>query len=750
MSGMTDHMPDIIIKGARENNLKNIDIAIPRNKIVCFIGVSGSGKSTIAFDIIAREGQRQYFESLSSLARRYLDKSNRPLVDEIKGLSPTVIISQDRLHPSPRSTVGTVTETYTYLRLLFARAGWPVYDSSSFSFNHPLGACPECKGLGRAVEVYVSRILDVDKSLNEGALKPREWYVGGRQWSIIRASRYFDMDRKLRDYTPEELDKLLNAPPEMLASDGEYIVDRWTFQGIVYRISHRNTKVHRGPSTSDMKYFTFVDCPGCHGGRLKPSSLAVTIDGMNIGQVANLPVSDAIQFISRINHRNAAVIKPRLIGLLHFLINAGVGYLSLNRSTDTLSGGEAQRVKLARQLGCDLIETICVLDEPTAGLHPRDIQTVIANLQKLRDAGNTVLVVEHDETVIRSADHLIEVGPGGGKDGGTITFSGPMKDLLAGHTLTARYLNRPLQPPGENVRTPTGWLPVRNATRHNLKHITVNIPTGVLIALTGVSGAGKSSLVEEITDRYPDKVVQISQKPVGSNRRGCIATYAGIFDEIRQLFARSNRVSPSRFSYNSRTGCCPECRGLGFIDMDMNFLGEVRMKCHKCHGLRYTPDVLSYTYRDRTIAAVLAMTAKEAIGILPQPDIQSGLKMLMDVGLDYVTLGQSLDTLSGGESQRLKLASKLRSNGDFYILDEPTSGLHFADVEKLLSLLNVLVDHDNTVMVVEHNLEVIRNADWIIDLGPDGGDKGGTIVFQGTVAGVKYCPSSYTGKYLSY
>lgn len=434
-------MNTIVIKGATENNLKNINVTIPRNQVVCLVGVSGSGKSTVAFDIIAREGERQYFESLPTFARRYLHKSNRPEVDEIKGVSASIVISQDRVRGNPRSTVGTLTEAYTYLRLLYSRVGLPSMDSSYYSFNHPYGFCRKCKGLGRAVKINLYKIIDVDKSLNEGALIPKEWYVGGRQWSIIKASHYFDMDKKLRDYREEELNKLLNASPEMLEAHSEELVDRFTFQGMVYRIMHRNTKVHRGPSERDMKYFDFVDCPECHGGRLNAQALAVRLNGKNIGEVGNMPLDECLAFVKSIDHQNAKVIKPRLEEQLQSLINVGVGYLSLNRSADTLSGGEAQRVKMARQLGCDLIETVYVLDEPTAGLHPRDVAKVVQNSKRLRDNGNSVIVVEHDEAVIRNADHLIEIGPGGGKKGGEIVAEGKIEDLIANPaSLTGKYL----------------------------------------------------------------------------------------------------------------------------------------------------------------------------------------------------------------------------------------------------------------------------------------------------------------------
>lgn len=746
MSNMTN---TISIKGARENNLKGIDITIPRNRVVCLVGVSGSGKSTIAFDIIAREGERQYFESLPSYARRYLHKSNRPNVDDIKGVSASIVISQDRVRGNPRSTVGTLTEAYTYLRLLYSRVGLPSMDSSYYSFNHPYGFCKKCKGLGRAVEVNVNKILDFDKSLNEGALVPKEWYVGGRQWSIIKASHYFDMDKKIKDYGEKELDKLLNATPEMLEAHSGELVDRFTFQGMVYRIMHRNTKVHRGPSESDMKYFDFVDCPECHSGRLNVQALAVRLGGKNIGEVGNMPLDECLAFVKSIDHVNARIIKPRLEEQLQSLINVGVGYLSLNRSADTLSGGEAQRVKMARQLGCDLIETVYVLDEPTAGLHPRDVTKVVQNLKRLRDNGNSVIVVEHDEKVIRSADHLVEIGPGGGKKGGEIVAEGKIDDLIANpSSLTGKYLGGSKSIKAKNkYRKALGYLKLKNATRHNLKSLNIDIPTGVLVALTGVSGSGKSSLVEEVLSQHGDKVILIDQGQVGANKRGCIATYVGAFDRIRKYFADEHRMHPSFFSFNSHGGC-ELCRGIGFIEMDMNFLGDVKIKCESCGGSRYKEKVLRYKYKGKNITEVLTMTAAEIRDFFDRPEIKEQMNLLDEVGLDYMEMGQTLDTLSGGESQRLKLASKLQAKGEFYILDEPTSGLHFADVEKLLTLLNRLVDNGNTVLVVEHNLDVIKNADWVIDLGPEGGEEGGQVVAQGTPLQVSQTNNSYTGGYL--
>ncbi|MEW5805649.1 MAG: excinuclease ABC subunit UvrA [Patescibacteria group bacterium] len=740
-------MNSIIIKGANENNLKNVDLKIPRNKIVCFIGVSGSGKSTIAFDIIAKEGQRQYFESLSSFARRYLQKSNRPNIESIRGISPTVIISQSPIRPSPRSTVGTVTEIYTYLRLLYSRAGLPSKDSSYYSFNHPLGACLKCKGIGLVAQIDINKLFFMDKSLFQGAIRHSDWKVGGMRWNIVKSTGFFDMHKPLKDFTKEELNKLLYAPKQLVKYRGDQVI-KWTFSGLVTHIMNRNTNVHRGPTKTDLTFFDFVQCPLCQGRRLKKESLEVRLNGLNIGEVAEMSIYKSLGFVKNIGHRNAAIIKPRIIEQLQYLIDSGVGYLSLNRATDTLSGGEAQRVKMARQLGCDLVEAIYVLDEPSAGLHPKDVNTVINNLKHLRDTDNTVLVVEHDADIINNSDYIIELGPGGGRMGGRIIFDGTKEEFLKSEdSITLPYLIDKKAPRRVVARKSKGNLCIKKASKNNLKNFDVDIPIGLLTCLTGVSGSGKSSLVDVIIDQHPNKAVLIGQGVIGSNKRGCIGTYAGVFDEIRRFFAKQTNVSAAMFSYNSR-GSCRECRGLGIIDMDMNFLGDVRLKCDKCNGRRYSDEALQYTYRGENIADILEMTAVETKEFFQDVYIKERLQPLIDVGLDYIEIGQSLDTLSGGERQRLKLASKLQNKGELYILDEPTSGLHFADVQKLLKLLNRLVDNGNTVLIIEHNLEVIKDADWIIDLGPEGGDMGGEIVVQGTPKDIILCERSYTGKHL--
>lgn len=737
-------MRNIIIKGAKENNLQNIDLSIPRGKVVCFVGVSGSGKSTLAFDIIAREGQRQYFESLPSFARRLLQKSNRPDVAEIQGISSSILIGQERINGSPRSTVGTISEAYTYLRMLYSRAGTPSMDSSYFSFNHPNGACPTCKGLGQAITFDPNKLIDSSKTLNTGALLHSEWRVGGRMWRIIKATNFFDMDKKLEDFEPDELDKLLYAPKQYWSDPDDFVGDKVTYQGIVERL--RSPRRH---DSERMEYRQLEECPECDGWRLNSKTLSVKLNNMNIGEVGNLSLVDCLKFVETIDLPQAVVIRPRLTEQLQALVDAGVGYLSLNRSADTLSGGEAQRVKIARQMGSDLIETIYVLDEPTAGLHPKDVERVIRNLSKLRDNGNTVLVVEHDESIIKVADYIVEVGPGGGKQGGTIVAQGSLADILASpQSVTAPYLRSNTTRMDAARRKPKGSICIADAHTHNLKSLNVTIPTGVLVALTGVSGSGKSSLVDELLAQHTAKIVLIDQSAIGNNKRGCIGTYTGVFNTVRKIFAKELGMSESFFSYNAH-GACEECKGIGHLDMEMNFLGNVQIHCETCDGTRYKPKVLQYRYHGKNIAEVLAMTAVDVRDFFDNEDVKTKTNLLVEVGLDYLAIGQTLDTLSGGEAQRLKLASRLQSKGEFYVLDEPTSGLHFADIKKLLQLLNRLVNNGNTVLVIEHNMTIISQADWIIDLGPEGGDEGGYVVAEGTPEHVALCTESHTGRYLT-
>lgn len=745
---------NIKITGAREHNLKNIDVEIPRNRLTCLVGVSGSGKSTIAFDIVFSEGQRQYLESLGTYAARLLPRTEKPDVDKIEGLSSTILIEQKRLRGSQRSTVGTTTELYTYLRLLFSRVGHSGLSAAHFSFNNPLGACKNCKGIGVEADVDKKFLLDPDKTLNEGAVNHTNFKPGTRYFNILKTTNRLDFDKPIKDFTKEEIDFLLYSPHIKIQNSDQGFVQSYSWEGIVNRLIRRAGDL-RGISDTKLKtdssYWVLKPCSVCRGGRLNEQALSVKINGKNIGEFANLPITNLLEEIVKIKDPVAKPIVSRMTELLKSLIDIGIGYVSLNRSVDTLSGGEAQRIKLARELGSDLIETIYVLDEPTAGLHPRDITNLVKVLKKLKNAQNTVIVVEHDPEVMMESDHIIEIGPKAGRLGGEVVAIGTPAQILSNEkSLTGKYLAKRISISSRSERRqPKDFLQIKDANLHNLKNVSVNIPTGVFVAVTGVSGSGKSSLINDVfVKKFNDKVIFVDQSPVGATTRGNIATYSGAFDFIREILSKENKVSASLFSSNSK-GACPDCEGLGYHKIDMHFMADVRVVCETCEGKKYTLETLKLKYKGKNIFEILEMTAEEALNFFDQNDLKNHLRLLVDVGLEYINLGQTLDTLSGGESQRLKLASKLHKHGEFYVLDEPTSGLHFADIEKLLSLLHNLVDAGNSVLVIEHNLDVIRSADWVIDLGPEGGDRGGEIIGEGTPEDIAKIKTSYTGQYLN-
>jgi len=744
---------DIIVKNARQHNLKGVDIKIPRNQLVVFTGVSGSGKSSLVFDTLTAEAQRQFFESLSTQSRKYLPKYSRPEVDEISNLSPIIVIDQRRLGRNPRSTVGTVTQIYTYMRLLFSRCGTPIIgDSTLFSFNTAEGACLECKGLGEKLVLDKDKLIDWNKSLNEGAIRYSEYALGGRRWSIVKVSGFFDMDKPLKNFSEEELDKLLFSERiELNDTDEQGFVQSYGFEGLVVGIKRRRID-KRG--TSDLssqqcgRFFSLEFCDICQGSRLSQGANKVKLNGKTISELTKMQLSELKGFLATVKGPVADPIVSKMLESLTSLIDIGVGYLSLDRPVPTLSGGESQRVKMAKQLGSDLVELIYVLDEPSVGLHPKDINQLVLQLKKLKKKGNSVLVVEHDVSVIKAADQIVDIGPKAGSLGGELVFQGSLSELKRdGGSITAKYLKKQAGLLKKTYRKPQGQLEVKKAKLHNLRDISVKVPKGVLSCVTGVAGSGKSTLVLDILAKEYLLAIVVDQSPVGRSTKSIPATYIGVFDLIRKKFSQETGEQVGMFSFNSFGGC-PKCKGFGYKKVEMHFLDDVIVTCSVCEGKRYRTEMVKHKVKGKDITQVLEMTALEAHEFFDDKQIKKRLEILKAVGLDYLELGQPLNTLSGGEAQRIKLASQLHKKGNIYILDEPTTGLHMADIEKLMELLNRLVDAGNTVIVIEHNLDVIGQADWIIDLGPEGGEKGGEVVVEGTPMDVLKVKRSYTGQWL--
>jgi len=940
----------LVVRGAREHNLRDVSLDLPRDQLIVFTGLSGSGKSSLAFDTIYAEGQRRYVESLSAYARQFLGQMDKPDVDFIEGLSPAISIDQKSASRNPRSTVGTVTEVYDYLRLLYARIGKPhcpvcgrpvarqspqqivdrilameegtrfmvlapvvrgrkgeysallddlakqgfarvrvdgttleltdreglelaryethtievvvdrlvrrddirrrltesletalglaegvaeivVVDGDgteqeaitfsqhlacthcgisfedpsprNFSFNSPYGACPACTGLGTKYEVDPELVVpDPGKSLSEGALAPwsgaRSQYFDRMLWAVADLGG-FSVDTPWEDLSKADQHLVLygtGGDQVHLKYRNRYGRQRSfhsTYEGIVTWLERRHTEADSDFLRDNLEgYLREVPCPECGGSRLKPESLAVTVGGLNIYALCSLPIGRAVEEVGKLelsdrDHMIADRVFREVKERMQFLLDVGLDYLTLARSAATLSGGEAQRIRLASQIGSGLVGVLYVLDEPSIGLHQRDNQRLIGTLLRLRDLGNTVIVVEHDEETIKVSDHVVDVGPGAGEHGGRIVHSGPVDGpdgiLTNEESLTGQYLAGVRSIAVPQFRRPGSGerLVVKGAREHNLQDVSVAFPLGQLVAVTGVSGSGKSTLVNDILLRslakqvhrakslpglhrtisgveLVDKVVDVDQAPIGRTPRSNPATYTGVFDHIRKLFSQTNEAKvrgylPGRFSFNVKGGRCEACSGDGTIRIEMHFLPDIYVPCEVCHGARYNRDTLEVTFRGKTIADVLDLSCEEALGFFAaQPPIARHLQTLVDVGLGYIRLGQSAPTLSGGEAQRVKLAAELsrRSTGTtLYVLDEPTTGLHFDDVRKLLDVLNRLVDQGNTVIVIEHNLDVIKSADWIIDMGPEGGDRGGTVVAEGTPEQVAAVPASYTGQVLA-
>ncbi len=741
----------IIIRNATTHNLKNISVDIPKNRFVVVTGVSGCGKSSLVFDTIYTESQRQLIETFSSFARRRLPKLSKPDVEEISNLSTSIIINQERMGTSMRSTVGTASELYTYLRLLFSRCGDEfIGPSFMFGFNHPLGMCPECRGIGQVFRLDIDKLIDREKTLREGAITHPHYKVDTWNHRELLGINMFDADKKLKDFTDDEMRTLLYAESIPVKREHGHTVYSKYFEGVVTkleRIEFGKADFESEPAQGIGKeYFIYRDCEACGGTRINEKARSVKVAGKTIPELVNLELTELDAFIAGVEGDIARPIVSKMRQLISYLIDIGVGYISLNRPVATLSGGESQRLKMARQLDCNLVDLMYILDEPSIGLHPRDTRNLVEMLYRLRDKGNSVLVVEHDPDIIMSADYVVDIGPGAGSYGGEIIYTGTPEGLLKSEGLTGQYLGK--NDGNRFYRKPwSDFFPVNNATVHNLKNISTRIPKGVLTCVTGVAGSGKSSLVHDVFLRDNPEAVVVDQSPIGRSSRSNPVTYIGIFDLIRKEFATANGVDSGLFSFNSK-GACPKCKGLGEISVEMSFLDEVKIPCDECGGKRYTNEVLELKYRGSSIFDVLNLTVQQGLKLFENTKIYRKLDLLNEVGLGYLKLGQPLSTLSGGERQRIKLVSELHKKGNIYVLDEPTTGLHPADVERLIAIIQRLVKNDNTVVVIEHNLDVIKHADWIIDLGPEGGAKGGYILFEGVPEDLVKSGKGFTGQYL--
>ncbi|MEU2116506.1 excinuclease ABC subunit UvrA [Streptomyces sp. NPDC016459] len=738
----------IQVRGARENNLRNVDVDLPKRRLTVFTGVSGSGKSSLVFGTIAAESQRLINETYSAFLQSFMPSLARPDVDGLHNLSAAIVVDQERMGANSRSTVGTATDAYTMLRIVFSRLGTPhVGTSGAFSFNLPEGMCPRCEGAGEISDIDIDELVDRSKSLNEGAITVPNFAVDSWYWRIMAESGFYDADKKLADFTEQEWEDFLHKPSCKVKVGS----NTFTYEGLVPKVQRLFLAKDRESLQAHIKAFVdravgFRTCPECEGARLTRAALSSRIDGVNIAECSAMQISDLAAFVRRIDDPSVAPLLAGLRELLDSLVEIGLGYLSLDRSSGTLSGGEAQRVKMVRHLGSPLTDVTYVFDEPTTGLHPHDVRRMNDLLLRLRDKGNTVLVVEHKPEVIEIADHVVDLGPRAGAAGGEICYSGNVPGLRTSGTLTGDHLAHRAKLRTE-VRTPTGALAITGATQHNLKDVSVDIPTGVLTVVTGVAGSGKSSLIHgNLPGR--DGVVVADQSPIRGSRRSNPATYTGLLGPIRTAFAKANGVKPALFSANSE-GACPRCSGLGLVYTDLAIAAGVASVCEECEGKRFTPEVLTYRLNGKNIHEVLSLSIEEAYDFFTtKSQARTILGRLQDVGLGYLRLGQPLNTLSGGERQRLKLAIHMAEKGAVYVLDEPTTGLHLADVDKLLALLDRLVEAGNTVVVIEHHQAVMAHADWLIDLGPGAGHDGGHIVFEGTPAELVEKSDTLTARHL--
>ena len=768
----------IRVRGARENNLKDVSVEIPKRQLTVFTGVSGSGKSSLVFGTIAAESQRLINETYSAFVQGFMPTLARPEVDVLEGLTTAIIVDQERMGGNPRSTVGTATDANAMLRILFSRLGKPnIGPPNAFSFNvpsvHAVGAvtvekagkktekrvfnraggmCPRCEGMGQVTDFDLSQLYDDSKSLNGGALTIPGYSMDGWYGRIFRGCGYFDPDKPIKKYGKRELHDLLHREPTRIKVEGINL----TYSGLIPSIQKSFLSKDIDAMQPHIRAFveraiTFTTCPDCDGTRLSEAARSSKIKGKNIADACAMQISDLAGWLAGLTEPSVAPLVAALQHTLDSFVEIGLGYLSLDRTSGTLSGGEAQRTKMIRHLGSSLTDLTYVFDEPTIGLHPHDIQRMNELLLRLRDKGNTVLVIEHKPETIAIADHVVDLGPGAGAAGGEVVFEGSVAGLRASSTLTGRHLadRVSLKP---SVRTPTGVMKVRGARTHNLKNVDVDIPLGVLVVVTGVAGSGKSSLIDgSVSGR--DGVVTVDQTPIRGSRRSNPATYTDLLDPIRKAFAKANGVKPALFSANSE-GACQTCNGAGVIYTDLGMMAGVSTICEDCEGRRFQASVLRYKLGGLDIAQVLDLSVADAAGFFAAgkahtPAAHAILQRMADVGLGYLRLGQPLPTLSGGERQRLKLATHMGGDGGLYVLDEPTTGLHLADLEQLLGLLDQLVDSGTSVVVIEHHLAVMAHADWIIDLGPGAGHDGGRVVFEGTPADLVAARSTLTGEHLA-
>ncbi|MEX0429514.1 ATP-binding cassette domain-containing protein [Nocardioides sp. DS6] len=769
----------IRVQGARENNLKDVSVELPKRRLTAFTGVSGSGKSSLVFGTIAAESQRMINETYSAFVQGFMPTLARPEVDVLEGLTTAIVVDQERMGANARSTVGTATDANAMLRILFSRLGEPHIGSpQAFAFNVPTrtasgamtvdrgrgekivvrkqvylgGMCPRCEGMGQVSDIDLTQLYDDTRSLADGALTIPGYSTGGWNYRLYASSGFFDPEKPIRDFTKKELEAFLYKEPTRMKIEGINM----TYEGLVPRIQKSMLSKDVEAMQPHIRAFVeravaFAVCPDCGGTRLSESARSSKVRGLHIGEACAMQLSDLAAWLRDVDEPSVAPLVAGLQHLLDSFDEIGLGYLSLDRPTGTLSGGESQRVKMIRHLGSSLTDVTYVFDEPTIGLHPHDIQRMNGLLLRLRDKGNTVLVVEHKPETIAIADHVVDLGPGAGAAGGEVVFEGTVDGLRGSGTLTGRHLGDRAALK-DTVRTPTGVLEIRGATTHNLRDVDVDLPLGVLCVVTGVAGSGKSSLIHGPVARR-EGVVTVDQSAIKGSRRSNPATYTGLLDPIRKAFAKANGVKPGLFSANSE-GACPTCNGAGMIYTELGFMETVATPCEECEGNRFQAAVLELTFGGRNIAEVLAMSVDEAeeffaAGEVRTPAAHRILRGLADVGLGYLTLGQPLTTLSGGERQRLRLATHLQEKGGVYVLDEPTSGLHLADVQQLLGLLDQLVDSGKSVIVIEHHQAVMAHADWIIDLGPGAGHDGGSIVFEGTPAQLVEARSTLTGQHLA-